>query len=632
MGNGKSGKGAERPVSSPRGFPPLPFSLFSFLLFGCCQYAGKGLPSLALSSTTAVCCWCTSVGEVLDVSVVPDPRPFRKDRTMLRLTVSGTTILLAWSLLGATGVFAEESNDVIFSTPDQSGRPTTANFYFNDRAIGAGREGFAEIVERIEKLPAGTSVVWGPNYHRCGECSGTEPGCVPRFLYPDLWAKLVTAVAAHHLLLSSDFPGPFLMHVGPGRHGHGNMPLPWAADDPEAKQPFDATLDWEVSEFHLSDAARRKWPDIEHVVVGRFLSDGKKLANFDLDLSLGQLAENARVLIRVSWSDDDDLPEEEDDLKSMAKAIRTAWPSHVNEGLERGKLTAVLTARAPLVQALQAEIRQEQARQRLVLDWHNFRGPDTPAEEVLYCANGQYLGRGDAAFRRFLSQLDRLPPESKVAIPRFEFRGRWLTEGLSSEEIEAKNIEVQRIAPYRDRRDELEATIAKRNLTVEYLPASPGENSDTVLGWNSGDRYGNTFVSFGRIIHYDEEPAPAAAKLAWTDYEAAKHDEDRQGESEAVYTLNGTKTGGGVAGFAKAMEKLEQLPPGSVVQVRVCLRTKGPFRCPLTFAGHRHFERTGFEPYFGLFPWLLDVAQKGNLEIEWIPDERPSCGDCELNM
>jgi hypothetical protein len=52
---------------------------------------------------------------------------------------------------------------------------------------------------------------------------------------------------------------------------------------------------------------------------------------------------------------------------------------------------------------------------------------------------------------------------------------------------------------------------------------------------------------------------------------------------------------------------------------------------PIIYTGHRHFERTGFEPYAGMFAWLVDVAQKRKLQIEWIPDERESCQDCPMN-
>ncbi|MGH7136299.1 MAG: hypothetical protein ACREHD_11205 [Pirellulales bacterium] len=67
------------------------------------------------------------------------------------------------------------------------------------------------------------------------------------------------------------------------------------------------------------------------------------------------------------------------------------------------------------------------------------------------------------------------------------------------------------------------------------------------------------------------------------------------------------------------------------MQVRVCIRTKPRFTCPITFQGRRHFERTGFEPYVGMFPWLIDVARRHKLQIEWIPDEQESCQDCSLN-
>lgn len=79
------------------------------------------------------------------------------------------------------------------------------------------------------------------------------------------------------------------------------------------------------------------------------------------------------------------------------------------------------------------------------------------------------------------------------------------------------------------------------------------------------------------------------------------------------------------------MDRLATLKEKSVVQVRVCIRTKPPFVCPITFQGHRHFERTGFEPYVGMFPWIIDVARKHKLQIEWIPDELESCDDCSLN-
>jgi hypothetical protein len=121
-----------------------------------------------------------------------------------------------------------------------------------------------------------------------------------------------------------------------------------------------------------------------------------------------------------------------------------------------------------------------------------------------------------------------------------------------------------------------------------------------------------------------------AARLGWTRYDANRR-HDRAPESTAVYTLDNVEVGQGVAGFENVMQRIATLAEGSVVQVRVCLRTKGPFLCPLIYDGQRHFERTGFEPYFGLLDWFVDVANQRNLKIEWLPDEAQSCRDCELN-
>ncbi|MBC7820928.1 MAG: hypothetical protein IAG10_28930, partial [Planctomycetaceae bacterium] len=121
-----------------------------------------------------------------------------------------------------------------------------------------------------------------------------------------------------------------------------------------------------------------------------------------------------------------------------------------------------------------------------------------------------------------------------------------------------------------------------------------------------------------------------AARLSWVRYDA--HDRfKRKLETTAGYTINDVEMGEGVAGFAKAMQQLAALPEGAVVHVQVCLRTKGRFVCPLIYEGQRHFERTGYEPYCGMIRWLVDVAEKRKLQIEWLPDEAESCGDCELN-
>lgn len=57
-------------------------------------------------------------------------------------------------------------------------------------------------------------------------------------------------------------------------------------------------------------------------------------------------------------------------------------------------------------------------------------------------------------------------------------------------------------------------------------------------------------------------------------------------------------------------------------------RHKNKFTAP---DGERHFERTGDEPFCGMVQWLVSIAQAKQLQIEWLPDEQKTFGNCELN-
>lgn len=269
--------------------------------------------------------------------------------------------------------------------------------------------------------------------------------------------------------------------------------------------------------------------------------------------------------------------------------------------------------------------------------WQNYRGPETNHEEVLYLANDEYLGRGDDGFAELLERLSMLPADSTISIPRYEYRGRAVLEGPDSEKRLAQNERLAKLAPYGERSDEVDAIVEERELKVRYEYISPGRNSNAVMDWNAGDRYASAVASIGRIVRHDEKPKAAALVLGWKDYETGlSRSPDgnrvpRRPESTATYTINDKGLGKGVTGFAKAMEEFAELPAGSTVQVRVCLRTQGPFVCPLVYENQRHFERTGFEPYVGMFPWLIQVARDNELLIEWLPDEGKTCQDCELN-
>lgn len=410
-------------------------------------------------------------------------------------------LLIAWLMIGSLASAADEVCDVTIGWPFPPGqRPTTANFYYNGRAIGTGREAFETILASVEKLPKGASIVWGPDYSRCGACSGREPRCLAKTLYPDLWEKLETISADGGFALSSDYPTP----------------------DPA----------------------------------------------------------------KVPTSDDED----DDSVASSAFSV----------------------------------------------SFSNYRGPDTGHDEVLYFTNGKYIGRGDEAFDKILRMADRLEAGTKVVLPRFRYSGRWAVETFSAEKLQRLNDELSRIAPFANRIHELEEIVEERGLDITYSYKRPQKDAFTVHDWGTGDRYGTTFVRYGKIIRHYEDRGKPAAHLSWTGYQDGKRRDngerpEREPENNATYLLNDVELGQGVDGFANVMDEIAKLPKGAVVQVQACLRTKPPFTCPIIFEGHRHFERSGFEPYFGMFPWLIEVVRSHELELQWLPDEDRSAQDCELN-
>lgn len=425
--------------------------------------------------------------------------------------------LIAAIGLCVTAVHAAENEirDVTFISVGEHFGKGPLSFEFDGKPMGKERNGYLAALKEIEKLPRGTSLVWGPNYDRCGACAGGEQDISN--VYPDLWKRLTEIVSKRGLLFSSTYPGPH---------------------------------------------ARR--------------------AEFYYKRAVG-------------------LPDESDPFEESQKG----------EGLRESQKTA--------------------GRKRVLISWSNFRGANTPADEVLYFENGRFVGRGAEGFQKILAALHELPKKSEVVIPRYQYSGRWAVESFSPEELDNENQALRDVVPYAAQRESFDKAVALRQLTVHYDERSPSY-SPWRLSWDSGDRYGSTFVSHGRIVRHDEKPAPAAVALGWTSFNPAKMGGGRKSESNASYTLDGKDVGKGASGFAEALKKISELPKGSVINVRACIRTRGPFSCPLIFKGHRHFERTGFEPYFGMFPWLIDVAEKRELKIQWIPDEQESCRDCELNL
>lgn len=529
----------------------------------------------------------------------------------MRITVVLLVGILCGHIVSDGRAIAQENRDVTLVTPFAPfERPTVANFYYDGRAIGSGREAFQEILDHVAKLPAGTSIVWGPNYARCGACSGREPACLPKHLYPDLWKQLLEIVAERKLTLSSSYPGPSIE----GSVNGGGFPTQVFAESPPQDQTFASVLDWEID-------PKAKYRD-RHVIT----SNSVVLDRFSLDLHLQKLPEGSRVLVRLK-ANVDDLRDADTQLK-YANRVHGEWATAWGNHLRRSNLTASMVAPAVLVPSLKdlAEARQKV----LSIDWKNFHGPGTPHNEVVYLVNGRYVGRGDAGVDQIISQIEKLESGWKVQLPHYRLTGRYATERFGRDELRGLNEELSNIVPFADRRKELIDKIISKTGEVVTGSKQGSPDGGTILSWSSGDRYAFKIASFGRIIYHDQTPKPTALKLSWTGYNAGQR-RDRKLETSAHYTVNDEEVGEGVEGFAKAMQRVEALAEGSVIHVKVCLRTSGPFRCPLIYGGQRHFERTGFEPYFGMFDWLLDVAEKRKLEIEWLPDESVGCEDCELN-
>jgi hypothetical protein len=552
----------------------------------------------------------------------------------LQLNVkSGCLVIAAFFALRAMSAVAlgEESPDVTIDTPFRPGqRPKTANFYFNGRAVGEGREAFEEILKKIRLLPAGASIVWGPNYKRCGECSGSEPECLPKHLYPDLWFELGKIVKDRQLTVSSDYPLLLKPHR---RTAQIAFPAEIVSDNSPDQAQFDATLKWQIGE----PSNRVKTSADDEVYGGRshwFQTNNSGLVGFQRELFLDRIPENSRLLVHVTIRDDQQ-PADATALAQMAGLIDNGLDHFFSRHVRLGKLKTTVVVPAAILDHLKDRRKDKPNKNQpspangLWIQWKNYHGAGTPHDEVLYFANGKLLGRGDSGFDRLLKKIDELPAGATVEIPRYRLAGKMAVERLGSEGLKAMNAELGALVPYGDRQADLGSRTQARKVKVAFWEAFPGSGSGTVASWESHRLA--AFVDIGRIIRHDEQPKPPAARLGWVGYDAHETGGKRQLESTAVYTLDGVEVGSGINGFERALKQIGELPEGSTVQVQVCLRTKGPFICPITYEGLRHFERTGFEPYIGMLDLLLEVVEHRKLNIEWLPDEGKSCKDCTLH-
>ena len=526
-------------------------------------------------------------------------------------TLTLTFVFFAKLAIQIESADAQEVHDVVMTTPFGPGeRPTSADFYLNGRSIGKDRDAFETVIQQISHLPEGTSIIWGPNYARCGACSGREPACLPKHLFPELWAKLLKTAEERKMTLSSGYPEPWIRLIPP--IPADQLPKDVFSDQPPHSQTFAVTLDWSCYPKEM------KW-----VKRHRLSYNGEEIDRVALGSVLGKMEPKSRLLVRLTLANpaSNDVQE----LSDLAANIHAVWRTTIAPPLRRSHLQSAIVV--PTI--LFPYVGESAPRTRLIVEWRNYRGNETRHNEVIYLVDGAYVGRGDQGFDQVLSMVDALTKGATVVLPQYRLSGRMATEGKSRDEIERRNQELLDLAPFGNRRQKLDDVIRKRKLSLIHDDELPGQAS-TVVSWGGGDRRASAIASFGRIVYHGETSGIPSLRLGWSDYRANER-RKREPESSARITLNEQTTGKGIDGFAAAMQQIEALPPGSLIQVKVCLKTKGPFTCPLIYDGHRHFERTGYEPYFGMFDWLIMVASTKQLEIEWLPDEAESCQDCELN-
>jgi hypothetical protein len=554
---------------------------------------------------------------------------------LLRLSLALLLILTESVVFGKDA----DSPDIVFTTPFRPGqRPKEATFFLEGENVGTDRDGFQKVLDRVQMMPRGASIVWGPNYARCGACSGSEPSCLARHLFPDLWKELESIAADRGLTISRTYPVP--------RYA---LPRKWEVHDrrfrleivgePQQKTAdFDLILDWQVGERSSRDDVPRD----TIYLSGRWHRIRNGAATLDQDglkELLSRLPQQSRVLIRNSFAEA--LPTESRRqhaiLGDTSRAIQLLFP----DAPPPRKTQVVVAAPAPWSKLWQKRLATGfpdhgwSSPNALRIRWHNFHGKNTLSDEVLYFVDGQYVGRGNIGIDAIFREMDRLPRDAQINMPRYELSGRAAFENYGQESLKEINAELARLVPFAKHKDEFDRRLEAGQLHVTYAdqrpPITRAGTPETVHLWEGYDALPNEFVGRGRIIRHDDAPQPAAALLDWTNYDAHETGRNRAVESAAVYRIDGAELGAGVAGFEAALERLAALPEQSVIQVRVCLKTKGPFLCPIVYKQTRHFERTGIEPYLGLFPLLINVIENRRLQVHWLPDEGKSCGACPLN-
>ena len=464
-------------------------------------------------------------------------------------------------------------------------------FYVGGHFVGFGKAGFDAVVEKIRRLPSGTSVVWGPDCKKWANGSGDELSAVDFF--PEQWKHFEQAARERGVVLSSgEFPTAAAEDEPP------ELPTPAYVEPSTPQEKGDVVLRWKPEggkEVPIYDYWKtRSWP--VYLLDGR--ESGRGPSGFlDTLKALRQYADGSRL--RVAWRNGQEPP----GIRTFSMEFREVVAAKRFQLVVESKKNAwPMFANCPA---------------RCRFEWRNFESKATPLAEVIYLVEGKVAGTGDSGFDAVLKRLRELPRDAYVEYPQYHLH----PQAFFGQSKYRQEFESQDLVPFGKRRTELDNLVkgsgfAVKRIRVFYWPKPKYEDrvdENEKEGW-----FLASLLRFAVIVRDGAKPAQADVIISWT----KTRDERRHANSEATYLYNGEKIGSGTRTFLAVLKRLESLKDGATVRIDpVCIRTHAPFACPIVWKGQRHFETTGKEPFRGLVDLLAELAERKRLHVEVIPDE-----------
>ena len=388
---------------------------------------------------------------------------------------------------------AQEPIDVWFSTQFLPGtKPEHAVFHYNGELIGRDEKAFERIIACISEFPRGSSIVWGPNYERCGACSGSEPGCLPKHLFPKLWGQLQDVIQARGLHLSSAYPGPFYSSKEPKRSrilDRGKefpcVHLDWS--NYRGKETIDSEVVYYVDGrfMGLGDdgfekllsrlvAERSAYWQTRVVIptyklTGRWATEGikdidKLNAHFKTMSPFAkrrkQLEESCATLNLILILNNDSLDAPRD---AIADTVHDWAVSSIIDIVDSDGRIVTHDAR-PTADAMTLEWRDFDAS----LGRHKRGEHRHPESTAMYVVDGQDVGRGVDGFSTAMQKIEGLRPGSTVGIKicirtQAPFACPILLKGK-------RHFEITGYEPYQELLPWLLHIARVRSLQIEWLP------------------------------------------------------------------------------------------------------------------------------------------------------------------